>query len=144
MNIAQLTLSVIACGSGFRLASWWHALPSLWSSNSVGESSQAITVLEKQLSRCGPENLNIVPCPPCPDCQCPDVLSFCIWSGALALLAGVAIGYSWLAWWGSLYIVPVSSQDGSQVAGRNGTQPRELTWAPPDGSTSRVLRRRGS
>ena len=149
MTIAQLTLSVIACASGFRLASWWHAMPSLWSSSS-GEGNQAISALEKQLSRCGPENLNIVPCPPCPDCQCPDVLSFCIWTGALALVAGFAVGYSWLAWCNSVYFVSVTSQDGStgssssQTAGRNGPRQGELTWAPPDGSSSRVLRRRGA
>ena len=104
---------------------------------------QALSALDRQLQRCGPANFNVIPRSTCLDCQCPNVLAFCLWAGALALITDVAFGYAWQSWWSSLYIVSSVAVDGEAQSGDD-QYSRGLSWASPTGATSRVLRKNGA
>ena len=89
MNVTSLAVSVLASYVGFQVRTWWSGFGGAWS-----ESQAAISVLGKQLERCGPEQLNVVPCPECPPCQCQDPLPFSVLAGTIGAIAGIALGFS--------------------------------------------------
>ena len=147
MNVTSLAVSVLASYFCYRVSAWWNSPGSAWS-----ESQAAISVLGKQLERCGPEQLNVVPCPECPTCQCQDPLPFAVLAGIIGAIGGIALGFSWSLWlsfFGSRQQGVTSSSTAvcrHAFAGTPASEHSAITderaWAPPAGSTSRILRRR--